>query len=327
MTAMSGITVQTWGSALTIAAVLVVLGLALRFAVPRRRTRPVRLKVLARALLPARMVRSASGRADIGWFLFGILLSGTMLGWALWSSDWFSVQVHDALTGWFGAPAPAALPGWVASAAMTLALYLAYEFAYWLDHCLSHRVPALWAFHKVHHTAESLSPLTNHRVHPVDTIVFYNIVAVISGVTAALVSFGFGHAVNGAAIQGTNALIFLTTILFTHLQHTHLWISLPGRWGNMLMSPAHHQIHHSADVRHHDRNFGSSLALFDWLFGTLHRPTTRRERLRFGVDGLDYAPHGFTGSVLAPFSDAVAPVAGRIRWAPRSILETHPTSP
>ena len=46
-------------------------------------------------------------------------------------------------------------------------LFLAYELGYWLNHYLSHRIAFLWEFHKVHHSATVLTPLTNFRVHPI----------------------------------------------------------------------------------------------------------------------------------------------------------------
>ncbi|MBN8845275.1 MAG: sterol desaturase family protein [Sphingomonadales bacterium] len=292
--------------------------LILRFAVPRGRTRPVRAKVLLRAILPSRIIASASGRADIAWFLFGIFFSASALGWACWSGDWFADRFEAAYTLLLG-PAPALrVPAWIATSAMTLALFLAYEFAYWLNHSLSHRVGWMWEFHKVHHTAESLTPMTNFRVHPVDTIIFFNMAAVMGGLAMATTNHLLGSATQGYLLYGLNALTFLATILFSYLQHTHLWISFSGRAGRWLLSPAHHQVHHSVDPRHHDRNFGSTIAIFDRLFGTLYIPAAKREALRFGVDGIAYDPHSPQGAVLHPFLDAAR------RFVPPG--ETAPTS-
>ncbi len=302
---------SAWAApALTFAAVMIAVGFALRFAIPRGRTRPVRLKVLLRALLPSRIVRSASGRADICWFLFGILFSASALGWALWSSEWYAAQALRGLHALLGQPAQIRVPPWVAATIMTFSLFVAYEFAYWLNHRLSHRIGWLWEFHKVHHTAKSLTPLTNFRVHPVDSIIFFNMAAASAGLTMALVLFFLGGGGYGFTIHGTNVLTFLAIIMFSYLQHSHLWISLPGRAGHWLLSPAHHQIHHSVENRHHDRNFGATLAIFDRLFGTLHLPTAKREKLRFGVDGLSYDPHGAQGSLFMPFVDAGRRVGG-----------------
>jgi sterol desaturase/sphingolipid hydroxylase (fatty acid hydroxylase superfamily) len=187
---------------------------------------------------------------------------------------------------------------------MTLALFLAYEVAYWFNHWCSHRIGWLWEFHKVHHSAESLSLLTNFRVHPVDTIIFYNMAAAATGITAGLLRYALGGAVDDISVGGTNLLVFLSSIVLSYLQHSNLWISTTGRWGRLILSPAHHQLHHSIDPRHHNRNLGATLALLDWVFATLLVPTGRRQRLTFGVEGLGYDPHGAKGAVLVPFVDA-----------------------
>jgi sterol desaturase/sphingolipid hydroxylase (fatty acid hydroxylase superfamily) len=289
----------------TIMAALACALLAVHFAVPpTSRKRRVRVKVLARALLPRRIFRSRSGRLDIMAFLFSALLLSTTMGWALLSSDLIAEGLQGFMSGRFGHRPEWNGPGWLASAVLTLAVYVAYEFAYWLNHWLSHRLPILWEFHKVHHTAESLSPMTNYRVHPIDTIVFYNMVAVCVGSVAGLISYGFGGSADMWAVGGSNLAIFISAWLLTQLQHTHLWMTFPDRLGKLLVSPAHHQIHHSTDPRHHNRNFGSTLAIFDWMFGTLQRPTRERERLRFGVAGLAYDPHSLGGAVVMPFVEA-----------------------
>lgn len=290
-----GSTLAAWG-------LLLSLLLAALLAVPRGRTRAVRLRVLIRALLPRRLHASASGRADLAYFVFSLFFAGLVFGSALLSSDAIGRAVSAALTDAFGPTRPM-LSGWLATATVTAALFVAYEFAYWLDHFLSHRIPLLWQFHRVHHAAESLSLLTNFRVHPLDTLVFANIVALVTGLVSGMLRHGFGDAPVWG-IGGTNALVMLSAVLLTHLQHSHLWVTFGPFWGRWLLSPAHHQIHHSADPAHFDRNFGSSLALFDRLFGTLHMPAPTRERLRFGLE--EAHAHGWHAAVIAPFANALA---------------------
>ena len=296
-------------SQFSIGAIAIVLGIAVAATLSGRRAkRDVRLKVLGRALFPRRLIRSASGRTDIGFFIFNVLPAPLLVGWALFSSAIIEEHARSLLLSTFGARESAALPFSLGMVAMTLAGYLAYEFGYWLDHYLKHRVPFLWAFHKVHHSAESLSPLTNFRVHPIDTIIFYNIAALAIGSTEAFVNFLLGHQTPAFTIWGSNILILAGGILLTHLQHSHIWISFTGWLGRLLLSPAHHQIHHSTNPVHFNRNFGSTLALFDLLFGTLHMPSKRREKLTFGVEGLGYDPHSATGGLLMPLVDAWAEI-------------------
>lgn len=263
----------------------------------RRRGRGVSLRLLRRVLLPRRLFGTASGRTDAWFALTGVTITGVAIGWTLLSAE----LVRATVQPWLGIPLQPWLPGWLAMTVATLVLFVAYEFAYFLDHWLMHRVSWLWHFHKVHHQAESLSLLTNFRVHPVDTIVFANLLAAILGTTQALLLVGLGHAATPLTIGGTNLIVMAFASVLTHLQHSHLWITLGPRWGRWLLAPAHHQIHHSDDPRHHNRNMGDVLAIFDRLFGTFWMPAPAREVARFGVDDGTRDPHGARAALLDPF--------------------------
>ena len=104
-----------------------------------------------------------------------------LFGWAIISSQSVSHIVSGALTDMFGVLPKTGLNELTSKSIVTVFLFLAYELGYWVDHYLSHRIPMLWDFHKVHHTAEVLSPLTNFRMHPVDSVVFANILGHLSG--------------------------------------------------------------------------------------------------------------------------------------------------
>lgn len=285
----------------------------LLLAVPARRH--VRLAVLRRALLPKRLFASASGRADFLYFVGGILMAGLAIGWATFSAE----HVRGWVEGWTGAPPAPRVPQWVAAPIATVALYLAYEFAYWLDHWLMHRVPLFWHVHKVHHQAESLSLFTNGRVHPLETIGFFNLVALCTGLTAVLLDRLLGH-VDPWTIGGTNVVVMLFAVTVSHLQHSHLWVGYGSFWGRILLGPAHHQIHHSADPAHFNRNLGGSLALFDRLFGTFHMPAPTREKLRFGVDDGETHPHGARAALLTPITAIIADLFRVVRGKPRAVV-------
>jgi sterol desaturase/sphingolipid hydroxylase (fatty acid hydroxylase superfamily) len=268
----------------------------------RRNARPIRLRVLIRALFPRRLHASASGRADIMLFLFNAFVAVMLFGWAIISTATVYGRAGHLLETTFGRLPPTLLPHWLTMAVATVTLYLAFEFAYWLDHFLSHRVALLWRFHKVHHSAESLSPLTNFRIHPINSLIFVNIVALVTGWTGALLTFAFGGEPGLATIGGANLLLVASGWLLTHLLHTHLWIAFDGPLGRIFQSPAHHQLHHSSDPAHRDCNFGASSSLFDWLFGTLILPTRRRPPLVFGVTG-ERSRHDLASLLVAPVTD------------------------
>jgi sterol desaturase/sphingolipid hydroxylase (fatty acid hydroxylase superfamily) len=263
-------------------------------------------------------VKSASSRADLGLLFFNGVPAAMLIGWAIMSAHQISGPVAQALGSVFGPRHPSGLSPVLTRAIATVALFLAYELAYWIDHYLSHKVPMLWEFHKVHHTAEVLTPLTNFRVHPIDTLVFANIVAVFVGATAGVLGYASGGAVAPFGSAGVNLLTIVFIMLMLHLQHSHIWISFTGVAGRILLSPAHHQIHHSADPIHFNRNFGSCLSVWDWAFGTLHMPRRRREPLTFGVKLPAGAPspHSVTGVLLTPFGEALGHIRAALRPGP-----------
>jgi sterol desaturase/sphingolipid hydroxylase (fatty acid hydroxylase superfamily) len=269
------------------------------------RSRSVALKTLIRALFPRRLWRSRSGRADFGWFAFSVLGGGAMFGGAIIAIALVTKATVGGLTQVFGAPTATLLPSWFVVTFTTICLFIAYEFAYWIDHWAMHRFKPAWAFHQVHHSAESLSLLTLARVHPVETIGFYNLIALIMGATSGILSYVFGASASPATLFGTNILALLSGIFITHLQHSHLWVTFGPRWGRWLLGPAHHQIHHSVAPEHHDRNFGNCLTLFDRLFGTFTMPQPKRQPIKFGIDVVHFDPQSLHGMTVQPFIESV----------------------
>ena len=63
-------------------------------------------------------------------------------------------------------------PGWVIAGIFTTTLFVLDDAAKYVIHRALHRIPLLWCFHRVHHTAETLTPFTVYRTHPVEGIIF-----------------------------------------------------------------------------------------------------------------------------------------------------------
>ena len=280
----------------------------------RRRSGPLRWKVLARALLPHRIWSHASTRADIGFLLLNVFATSLLIGWALVSGSAVARYVVDGLSAVFG-PSTIGLPSWLAATIMTVAAFLAYDFAYWFDHWLKHKVTFLWAFHRVHHTAEVLTPITAYRMHPVDSLIFANICAVVIGTVEGVARFGLGGSAAAWSLDGTNLIMIAFLYTTIHLQHSHIRIAFTGWVGRLLFSPAHHHIHHSSDPKHYDCNLGSCLAVWDWMFGTLQLPDPKA-RLTFGAAGEEDV-HSATGSLIYPFWLALKPLVYKGVWGLR----------
>ncbi|HZP77377.1 MAG TPA: sterol desaturase family protein [Pseudolabrys sp.] len=293
----SQFSVTSLGSALVVAAGF--------FAWQRyRRHRRLRMATLIRALFPKRITRSPSTVADIGYFLFNVFVYAGIFGVVAVSYQFLTNAVISGLVFTFGPVTPTTLPDIVSRPIITLVLFLAYEFGYWVDHYLKHRVPVLWELHKVHHTAEVLTPLTTFRVHPLDTWIFGNILAVSIALANGVMHYAFGDTAYQYALSGTNILLIVFVHIYVHLQHSHVWIAFRGLLGRVFLSPAHHQVHHSTNPVHFNKNLGSCLAVWDWLFGTLHVPAKEREKLTFGVEPAYPDAHTITGEFLKPFGRA-----------------------
>jgi sterol desaturase/sphingolipid hydroxylase (fatty acid hydroxylase superfamily) len=309
------------GSTFSAASLFSAACIAVAFLVTQRRKekRAVKYRVMARALFP-RWLRRASFRADVGFLLLNVLLSTVLVGWAIVSARIISDAVSGALTDIVGV-VRVGVHTFAGQSIATVCMFLAYEFGYWLDHYLSHRIPLLWDFHRVHHTAEVLSPLTNFRVHPIDSLVFGNILGICLGITGGVLSWlQLGSPFE---IGGTNLILVVFLFVTVHLQHSHVWIATTGLLGRVILSPAHHQIHHSDNPRHFNKNFGSCLSIWDWVFGTLYVPDRNRERLNFGVSLQTNADHTAVGSLISPFVQAIKrfrPRPGRVRQT----LEAQP---
>lgn len=189
-------------------------------------------------------------------------------------------------------------------AVYTLIVVLAVDLAVYITHYLQHKVMSLWQFHKVHHSAEVLTPMTLYRMHPVDLL----LTGLVSGALIGLALAGFvylsGSAPTQMTIMNVNIVFFVFYLVGYNLRHSHIWVSYPRWLSYIFISPAQHQTHHSIAEKHHDRNFGLVFAFWDWMFGTLYVPRGY-EKLEFGVAGPEPNPFRSVKDIyLKPFADA-----------------------
>ena len=219
-------------------------------------------------------------RVDLGCFLANGYLAVLMAPLLVGASIAGSTLVVLAA----GIPHPASSPpnwGWsLASAA--LAFVTGDFFLYW-THRAFHRFGPLWALHRLHHNPPALTPLTAFRFWPPEQAVHMLGFNFGVGIGLGIMFRVHGGAVPATSIAGANVFLILWSLAFAHLRHSHIPMSFPGWMSRLLVSPHMHQAHHSVAARHHHRNYGTALALWDWMFGTLHVPSAE-ERFRFGVD-------------------------------------------
>ncbi|MBW6396260.1 sterol desaturase family protein [Roseomonas sp. HJA6] len=192
------------------------------------------------------------------------------------------------LTPVFGAPEYGArLNHPLAMVAAALIPFATTDLSLYWTHRFFHRLPLLWRAHRLHHEPPMLTPLTAFRFWPQEQVVHIAGGVFMNGVGLGVVASLFGARVDPATLLGVNAFALLWNVAFSHLRHSHIALPFPRWLSYVLVSPHMHQAHHSADVVHHDKNYATVFALWDWMFGTLYLPK-KGERFRFGVD--DAAP-------------------------------------
>ena len=121
------------GTSFSLTSLTCALFIALGYLIWRRRVRNrrVRLRTLARAILPRRIANSPSTAADIGYFLFSVFLFGVMFGWAVLSYRVLSNYFAEWLVAAFGPMRRTSLSEFTVRAVVTAAAFVAYELGYW----------------------------------------------------------------------------------------------------------------------------------------------------------------------------------------------------
>ncbi len=200
------------------------------------------------------------------------------------------------------------LPAWVAPFAYTIFLFLFDDFSRYIVHRAMHKFAFLWAFHKVHHSAESLTPLTVLRTHPVEAIIFSLRTTFVQAITISLFVFLFGSRIELISVYGVNIFLFIFNLMAANLRHSHVAISYGPILERFFMSPAQHQLHHSIDLRHRNKNYGVVLAIWDRIGGCLIL-AKNGAKLKFGIDGEDTSfSHSLTQLYLQPFKEMYAAI-------------------
>ena len=149
----------------------------------------------------------------------------------------------------------------------TITLFLVSDFTrYWL-HRFLHTIPILWEFHKVHHSAKVLTPITFYRVHPVENFLFGLRYSLSIGFVTGIFIYFFGAMIDIYTVVGVNVFLFVFSIFGANLRHSHVPFSYFAFIEKWLMSPKQHQIHHSR--KHFDKNYGGFVSIWDRMFGSL----------------------------------------------------------
>lgn len=247
-----------------------------------RRAGKIRVRRMVRYLFPRKIFLHPSAILDYKYFVTNRMLRALLYAPLLLSSALYDRWVLKILTVLFGPGHAPGAPSWPVTALATLVFIVAFDFAYWLAHWCLHRFSLLWEFHKVHHAAEVLTPITALRAHPVEELININMIALMTGATHGLIVYCFGDGAQQLSLLQLNLVLLLYFMTLYHLRHTHVWLQINGPLRYIFLSPAQHQIHHSTAKRHLDKNLGYLFSFWDYMFDTIYVPK-RREHLKLGI--------------------------------------------
>jgi sterol desaturase/sphingolipid hydroxylase (fatty acid hydroxylase superfamily) len=248
-----------------------------------------RLRDALRYLLPRSVFGHQSAVVDYKlYFINGLLAAVLGFSAVILTSAYVAEASSDLLAESFGGM-PASDAAWTSRLLYTLVLVVAADLGYYLFHRLMHFVPLLWEFHKVHHSAEVLTPVTGFRHHPVDGFVEAAFTTFTLGIAQGVYCYLYGHGVDTVTLLNTSVAM-LAYNLTANLRHSHIWLSYGRIASHVVSSPAQHQIHHSPAPQHAGKNMARVFSLWDWMFGTLYVPAAK-ETIAFGLGGGEEAEY------------------------------------
>jgi sterol desaturase/sphingolipid hydroxylase (fatty acid hydroxylase superfamily) len=216
-------------------------------------------------------------------------------------------RTETSLSLWLG-HRPEIGTTWISITTQFVVFILSSSFATYGVHYAFHKVPILWSFHRVHHSAEALPPFAVFRFHPVEYLLTAGIPPLFGGVVTGAALYMLGAGQVHPSLIAFVALYSSWEVITGIFNHSHVPISY-GWLNRIFYAPVLHQVHHSAELRHRDKNIGGgfNLVIWDHLFGTLYIPE-KNETYRWGLNDEEFGdanPHlTVTGFYLEPFRHA-----------------------
>ena len=200
------------------------------------------------------------------YLLFNALVLWVLHNWGGWLQGSIPSNVHLSIS---------AQPWWLQAIEVVL---LSDFFVYW-GHRLQHKVPFLWRFHAVHHSAEHLDWLAAHREHPIDSIYTIGLI----NLPIFLLNFPSQTIAGLIAFRGVWAIFI----------HSNVRLPIgPLRW--FIGAPELHHWHH--DRARDAGNYANISPLMDIIFGTYRCP--KHEPDSFGIQ--EPIPRTYWGQILYP---------------------------
>ena len=212
----------------------------------------------------------------ISTIVLRIVFPAAAVGAAAWA-DSSGVGVFNSIV----------VPTWIAG----LVAFLVLDFAVWLEHVASHKIPILWAIHRVHHSDSGFDVSTALRFHPLEIV--------LSMIWKAAIVVALGAPVW--------AVLLFEVVLNGAAMFNHANARLPNRLDQLLrlviVTPDMHRTHHSVIRAETDSNYGFNLTWWDRMFSTYrHAPDGGEGRVVIGLEEFRSRPlRSFVALLALPF--------------------------
>jgi sterol desaturase/sphingolipid hydroxylase (fatty acid hydroxylase superfamily) len=219
-----------------------------------------------------------------------------LIGYGLFQSYVLGLVINGiirAVATALGAPNGFGLVSRWAVPLQVLFFFVTHDFYIYWFHRLQHHSKYLWRIHEAHHSVPDVDWLAGTRSHSLEILINQT----IEFAPIALL----GAAPEVALIKATMDAVWGMYI------HSNVGVR-SGRLQWVINGPEMHRWHHARELADRNANFGTKLAIWDWIFGTAHLPPTKPEA--YGLAGDEPYPEGYVGQHVAafrPFARASGP--------------------
>ena len=168
-----------------------------------------------------------------------------------------------------------------------LVFFLISDFTQWNIHRLLHAVPFLWKIHQTHHSVKEMGFAAHFRYNWMEPIVYKSILFI------PIIIIG------GVNLQDVFIVHFIS-IAIGHLNHANIGWDY-GYLKYLINNPKMHIWHHSKKIPNKfGVNFGISLSLWDYIFGTNYIPSDGKN-IELGFANDSAFPKDFIEQEIYPF--------------------------
>lgn len=168
-----------------------------------------------------------------------------------------------------------------------LLMFILRDFIQWNVHRLLHRSDFLWEFHKVHHSVKQMGFAAHLRYHWMETIAYRT----IEYIPLAMIGFGLTDFF----------IVHMIALVIGHFNHSNFRLNI-GPLKYIFNNPQMHIWHHAKTLPKEKRygvNFGLSLSIWDYIFGSSYIPSDGRD-IELGFEGDETFPQSFITQEIYP---------------------------